>query len=375
MSTFFLLNMMDFWLAGALSLSGALLIVSTRQFHLALTSRGHAGLEVQSAHHMPTPRVGGIALILGLLGAATHSAGEAAHLLVLLLVSCIPVFGAGLMEDINLGASPRARLFAAATSSALMIALTGQHISVIGVPGADALMRLWPVGVLFTVFATSGVSHAFNLVDGLNGLSMGIGIIAMIALGVIALGMGDTVIATLAAALAFSIVGVFVVNYPFGRLFLGDGGAYTMGHLIAWIAVLLMARNPQVSPWAVLMASFWPVMDTGAAILRRRINKTPTSAPDRMHFHHIVMRLILAISPRMDKRLLVANSMATAIMAPLFMVPPVLAVLTAQSNALAIFAFLCCAVMYVVVRFGLIKSFRFFRRQVLGLRDASLAPR
>ncbi len=375
MSTFFLLNMMDFWFAGALSLSGALLIVSTRQFHLALTSRGHAGLEVQSAHHMPTPRVGGIALMLGLLGAATHATGEVAHLLILLLVSCIPVFGAGLMEDINLGASPRARLFAAATSSALMIALTGKHISTVGVPGADALVGLWPVGVLFTVFATSGVSHGFNLIDGLNGLSMGIGIIAMIALGVIALNLGDTVVATLAAAMAFSIVGVFVVNYPFGRLFLGDGGAYTMGHLIAWIAVLLMARNPQVSPWAVLMASFWPVMDTGAAILRRRINKTPASAPDRMHFHHIVMRLILAISPRMDKRLLVANSLATALMAPLCMVPAVFAVLTTTNNALAFFSFLCCAAMYVAVRFRLIKSFRFVRRRVHGLRDATLAPR
>ena len=372
MSQLFFLNAVEFWAAGVLSLLVSIVIVLTRHLHLARTSRGHAGLEVQSVHSAPTPRVGGVALMLGLLAAALHATGDSALYLWIILLSCIPVFGAGLMEDINIGASPRTRLFAAMTSGALMIAMTGQRITSVGIPGLDDIMSYWPVAVMFTVFATAGVSHAFNLVDGLNGLAMGIGVVAATALGIIAVGMGDMVMATVSAALVLCIAGVLVVNYPFGRLFLGDAGAYTLGHLIAWIAVLLMARHPELSPWAVLMAAFWPVMDTGAAVLRRLINRTPTSAPDRMHFHHVVMRLILPqAGPR--KRLIVANSLATALMLPLFMAPGILAILTATNNPLAFLAFSFCVVMYVSVRFGLVKSFRAIKRRLTFLRQA-LSP-
>lgn len=372
MSRLFFLSAVEFWAAGMLSLLVSLVIVLTRRMHLSRTARGHAGLEIQSAHSTPTPRIGGVALVVGLLAAASVSLGEPSTYLWIILLSCAPVFTAGLLEDINIGASPRTRLFAAMASSAVMIALTGERISSVGIPGLDDVISYWPVGVVFTLFATAGVSHAFNLVDGLNGLAMGIGVVAACALGIIAVGMGDTVVATIAAALVLCVAGVLVVNYPLGRLFLGDAGAYTLGYLIAWIAVLLMARNPEVSPWAVLMAAFWPVMDTGAAVLRRIINRTPASAPDRMHFHHVVMRLLLGHCTS-EKHLIVANSLATALMVPLFMAPAIFAVLTATNNMLAVLAFSFCVVMYVSVHFGLVKSFRGIKRRLIALRQV-LSP-
>ncbi|WP_165937606.1 MraY family glycosyltransferase [Antarcticimicrobium sediminis] len=372
MSRLFFQSVAEFWGAGALSLLASVVIVSTRDLHLSRTSRGHAKLEVQSVHTAPTPRVGGIALMFGMLAAAVLAPPESSRYLWMLLCSCIPVFSAGLMEDLNVGASPRTRLFAAMASSALMILLTGYHIPTLGIPALDGIMRYWPVGVLFTVFATAGVSHAFNLVDGLNGLAMSIGIVAACALGMIAVNMGDQLTATIAAALVLCVAGVLVLNYPLGRLFLGDAGAYTLGHLIAWIAVLLMARNPEVSPWAVLMAAFWPVMDTGAAVLRRLINRTPASAPDRMHFHHVVMRVIRANLPA-GQRLVVANSLATAVMVPLFVAPGIIAVLTATNNLWAFLAFSLYVLVYISVRGGLVRSFRAINRRLTILRHA-LAP-
>ncbi|MGD9863677.1 MAG: glycosyltransferase [Pseudodonghicola sp.] len=367
MSHLFFLSAIDFWGAGVLSLFSSLAIVQTRRLHLPKTSRGHAGLEVQSAHIAPTPRVGGIALMLGLCFATIHAPGEAGVCLTYLFLSCLPVFAAGLMEDLNIGASPRLRLGAAMLSGVLVIAMTGYRIPAVGVPGVDQLIAFWPVGVLFTVVATAGLSHAFNLVDGLNGLSMGIGIVAAVALGVMAVGMGDTMTATIAAGVVFSVAGVLVVNYPFGRLFLGDGGAYTMGHLVGWLAVLLMARNPGISAWAVLMTAFWPVMDTGAAVLRRRMKNMPASEPDRLHYHHVVMRIIMA-AVLTEKRMIVANSMATACMVPLFATPAVLAVLTATNDALALAAFALCVLLYLGTRIGLIRSFRAVKRRLVGVR-------
>lgn len=372
MSRVFFQSVTDFWGAGVLSLLASVVIVSTRELHLSRTSRGHAKLEIQSAHVAPTPRIGGIALMFGMLTAAALAPSKPSVYLWMLLCSCIPVFSTGLMEDFSIGASPRTRLFAAMISSALMIMMTGYHITSVGIPILEGVVSYWPVGVMFTVFATAGVSHAFNLVDGLNGLAMSIGIVAACALGIIALNMGDQMTATIAAALVLCVAGVLVLNYPLGRLFLGDAGAYTLGHLIAWVAVLLMARNPEVSPWAVLMAAFWPVMDTGAAVLRRIINRTPTSAPDRMHFHHVVMRVIRANLPA-GQSLVVANSLATAVMVPFFVAPGVVAVLTATNNLWAFLAFFFFVLVYISVRVGLVRSFRRIKRRLTVVRRA-LAP-
>ncbi|GAA6201244.1 glycosyltransferase [Aquicoccus sp. SU-CL01552] len=357
-----------FMAAGLLSLGVSLAIVQTRGLHLGRTARGHAGEEIQSTHARPTPRIGGLALMLGLLLSVALSSGEVRDLLLLANFACLPVFLAGMMEDLNFGASPRIRLMAAMLSSAMMILLSGYRISAVGVPGIDNLVALAPVGIAFTVFATAGVSHAYNLVDGLNGLSMGIAVVSATALGVIAASVGDSVLVSIAAAFILCVLGVFVVNYPFGWLFLGDGGAYTIGHLIAWLAVMLMARNPEVSPWAVLLTAFWPVMDTFAAILRRWINRTPTDAPDRMHFHHVMMRLILANFP-VQHRLVVANSLATALMFPLFVTPAVLAVLTAQNNLLGFLSFVVCIIGYVGFRLALVRRFRAVRRRLMRLKS------
>ena len=60
-----------------------------------------------------------------------------------------------------------------------------------------------------------------------------------------------------------------VLNYPLGKIFLGDGGAYALGHLLVWSAILLVNRASEISPFAILLIFFWPVADTGLAIWRR----------------------------------------------------------------------------------------------------------
>ena len=128
MSETFFSYVLAFWPAGAASLLTAIAIVLTRDLHLGQTSRGHAGLEVQSAHIAPTPRIGGIALMVGALAAACLAPTDAAPLLWLVILTSVPVFGAGLLEDLNIGASPRTRLLAAAASSVLMILMSGKSM-------------------------------------------------------------------------------------------------------------------------------------------------------------------------------------------------------------------------------------------------------
>ena len=116
------------------------------------------------------------------------------------------------------------------------------------------------------------------------------------------------------------LLGFFVFNFPLGAIFLGDAGAYGLGHILSWLAISLMIRVPEVTPWAVLLIFFWPIADTFFAIYRRRIAGRPTDQPDRLHFHQLVMRALeITLTGRKLRRL--TNPMSTVVMMPLFTAP------------------------------------------------------
>lgn len=346
----------NFFLATLLSLVASILIVVTKRAHIGYTAKGHAGLEIQSSHLLPTPRIGGIALAAGLFLALQLTENETNILLMCTMVSAIPVFLAGLTEDIGIGASPRKRLLAAMVSSLFMILLTGYSINSGVAPGLDYLLSFAPVAGLFTIFATGAVCHAFNLIDGMNGLAILISILATAAIGAIAVGAGDLPIAMMAAAIGASALGVLLLNYPFGKLFLGDAGAYSLGFFIAWTGVLLMARNPDVSRWSVLLAVFWPFIDTTAAVARRIVKKVPIGAPDKMHFHHVIKRVLDA--KLRSAGTVASNPLTTLVMLPLVALPPVLGVVSAQNAALSFLCLLSCIATYFATKIFIIRNFR-----------------
>jgi UDP-N-acetylmuramyl pentapeptide phosphotransferase/UDP-N-acetylglucosamine-1-phosphate transferase len=83
-------------------------------------------------------------------------------------------------------------------------------------------------------------------------------------------------------------LGFFWVNWPLGKIFLGDGGSYFIGFSLAWLAVLLIERNPTVSPFAALLICVHPVTEVLFSIYRRRIKQMHPGHPDRLHFHSLV---------------------------------------------------------------------------------------
>ena len=89
-----------------------------------------------------------------------------------------------------------------------------------------------------------------------------------------------------------AVLGFMILNFPFGKIFLGDAGAYVLGHLLVWTSILLIKYQPSVSPFAVLLVFFWPIADTGLAIWRRLKLGNPTDRPDRLHFHQLTMRYL-----------------------------------------------------------------------------------
>lgn len=267
---------------------------------LILTTRWHGWLSldhdtqgVQKLHELPVPRIGGLAIAAGLLagGLGLMVLGSQGGKTTLLLMACaLPAFGAGLIEDLTKRVSVRNRLLASFASGALAIWVLGAQLTQLHTPGLDLVMTVAPLAMLFTCFAVGGVTNAVNIIDGLNGLASGSVMIMLGGLGAIAWMEGDAKVMHLCLVGMAAIGGFMLLNYPFGRIFLGDGGAYLAGFWLAECAVLLLARNPKVSTWGVLLVCFYPVWETAFSMYRRNVvHKVSSGEPDRKHLHHLML--------------------------------------------------------------------------------------
>lgn len=276
----------------AASFITCLLIILTQRWHGKL-SLDHDLNGVQKIHETPVPRIGGLGVVAGLVLAGLFSyqlGGETYETAGKLLMCAIPVLGAGLLEDVTKRVGVRTRLFAAFISGALAYWALGAKLTDVDTPGLDYLIDFSLVSFAFTCFAVGGLTNAINIIDGLNGLASGSVVIMLGGLATIAWMQGDTLVMKLCLWGIAAAVGFLFFNYPFGRIFLGDGGAYLAGFWLAECAVILLYRNPQVSTWAVLLTVVYPVWETIYSMLRRRARRHKSGAPDQTHLHHLLYK-------------------------------------------------------------------------------------
>ncbi len=278
------------------SLIITLLVVRYAHLHAHFTA-DYDLKAVQKFHAMPVPRVGGVGVILGIVcGLLTRLFLEpkVADFGFLVIVAAIPAFAAGLMEDLTKGVRAIKRLFATALSAAVGGVVLGGWLTRLDIPGIDYLMTFGVISVLVTCFAVAGVANAFNLIDGYNGLAGMVAVIILLGLAYVANQVGDRSIMIAAYIVVGSILGFLVWNYPRGLIFLGDGGAYLIGFMVAELSLLLVVRNPQVSPWFPFLLTFYPIFETVFTIFRRVfIAKTHPGLPDAAHLHQLIYQRVV----------------------------------------------------------------------------------
>ena len=329
-----------------IAFSVALIIASlTPQLHKILHRRNDS-IAVQSAHSNPTLRLGGLACFLAMVF-GSFSADISAPILLKFIIAGAPLFIIGLLEDFGIHMSPKKRMGAIALSVVSAIYIFNISITQVGVPGLDVLLSFHVIAVLFTIFAVSGVVNAFNLIDGLNGLASFTAATVALSLSVISIDMGYADLQHVSILVMLTSAGFFAVNYPFGRLFLGDAGAYFLGFVLVCIALLVYHRQPEISAFAILLIFFWPVADTCLAIWRRTMLSTPHDRPDRLHFHQLVMRFLeIRVFGRNTRER--SNPVATLILMPLIVAPQIAGVVLIDDHASAILAVFAFAALFVM---------------------------
>ncbi|MFG6447191.1 glycosyltransferase [Roseateles sp. BYS180W] len=288
------------------------------------SSRSHGHLSAdhdlsgpQKFHARPVPRIGGVGIFVGVLvcaGLLLWRHHPHAQIGLMLLACSVPAFAAGLIEDFTKRVSPGKRLLATAVSALLAAWWMGALITRTDIPGMDWVVGTTLGATLITVFVVSGVANSINIIDGFNGLSSMCVCLMLLAMAYVAFVVGDTALALWALIAVGAVLGFFVWNFPGGMIFLGDGGAYFLGFFLGEIGVLLLSRNPEVSPLFPLMVCIYPVFETMFSIYRRRyIRSAPPGEPDGIHLHSLIYRRLMrwAIGAQ-DARLLTRRNSMTA---------------------------------------------------------------
>ena len=258
----------------------------------------------QRFHFGDVPRLGGAAVLLGMvaswaLGMVQAWQGDPASLglggwVGAWLLVLLPSAAGGIAEDMTQRLTVRYRLAFTAASGVLAVALLGLAVPRLDLPWLDMLLANVPwIGFAIALLAVAGLPHAFNIIDGYNGLAGMVALIVCLALAHVALQVGDRALAALLVSTAAATAGFLVWNYPRGMLFAGDGGAYVWGVVIALASVSLVQRNVLVSPWFPLLLLIYPVWETIFSIYRKLVRGVSPGVADALHFHQLIYRRIV----------------------------------------------------------------------------------
>lgn len=278
------------------------LILTPRIRDLAI-SRGwlDQNQDARKIHKNPVPRLGGIAIYFGFtipvvlaLFLDTYSPIDLpiadTNAIIKILTVSTAMMAVGLLDDIwQLNAIKKVLL-----QIALIVALYywGFRISALSFTLLGEKLNMGMFSLPITILWFIGVINAFNLIDGLDGLAAGLGIIASVIMLVVSAVNGHPEIAILCVALGGSLLGFLRFNFYPATIFMGDSGSLFVGFLLAAIGIL--GAQKSTTAIIIFIPIFMlaiPIFDTLTTLVRRFLSGKPLFSPDKKHLHHRLLEL------------------------------------------------------------------------------------
>lgn len=238
-------------------------------------------------HTDSVPRAGGIGIMGGLLLLALVPFG------LKILPAAILALLSGIFEDFHNSLSAKFRLLLQIVAVSFAVVFTGAVVTYLGL----GITLPYAAGVIFSIFAIVGMMNAINMIDGFNGLASGVVLLILLSLGIVSYQHHDIEILSVIGITFGAVMGFFLLVFPKGKIFLGDGGAYLLGFMVAIIGIFLANKYDTVSPWYILAIFIYPVWEVIFSIIRKKSIGLSPMEPDRYHFHMLVHRQITKNNP------------------------------------------------------------------------------
>jgi UDP-GlcNAc:undecaprenyl-phosphate GlcNAc-1-phosphate transferase len=250
----------------------------------------------RSLHEAPTPRLGGLAILVGVLAAGLIWLPWDAETRSI-LVGAVLIATVGFLDDVyELGAAPKllgqtvaviVPVSAGVTVESFTFPFLGPldpgSVELIGLPGGGAI----DLGDVGTTIGIVAMINVINLIDGVDGLAAGVCVIAALTLTAIALSLDRNAAGVLAAIVAGASLGFLRHGFPPARTFMGDTGSNLLGYLLGVVAVQgALKTNAVIALFLPLIVLAVPILDTGFVVAKRLKYRRPIYKADTWHFHH-----------------------------------------------------------------------------------------
>ncbi|MGH4051867.1 MAG: glycosyltransferase family 4 protein [Clostridium sp.] len=238
-------------------------------------------------HIKPVPVMGGLAIYISfVVGVVLYNGILTTSQIGIIIGATIIVIG-GIIDDIK-DLRPKYKLLIQ-VAAAICLLLSGISIAIIANPFKVfyPYLNIGWINIPVTIIWIVGVTNAFNLIDGLDGLAAGVAFISCVTLMIVSLLNGRLEAAFLTAVLSGSILGFIPYNFNPASIFMGDTGSQLLGFLLAAISIEGAIKSATAFIIAVPVLAFGiPIYDTLFAMIRRKINGKSIMQADKGHLHH-----------------------------------------------------------------------------------------
>ena len=257
-----------------------------------------ASLDHRRVHQRAVPRLGGIAIFLSVVlsiaallfihNGTTESVRPEARAVLSVLGCGLLVLLLGVFDDVR-GANASVKLLSLASITVLFYVLGGR-IEGLSIPFVGQVSLNPIFGFALTLVWVVGITNAFNLIDGVDGLATGSALFSTIVLLTTSLIQGNTKVTIVALALSGALAGFLRYNFNPASIFLGDSGSLFVGFVLAALSVQGSEKASTAVAVAIPVLAFGlPVVDTGVTIVRRLLSGKPLFEGDREHIHHMLL--------------------------------------------------------------------------------------
>lgn len=318
-------------------------------FILSVNHIGKGGLKaykgLQKIHESQTSRLGGLAMITSLFLFYSFSGWDNSPMMLQVFIFFLPVLLATIPEDLHITTSPMYRLIAMAVSAILFFTLVEIDLPVIDIPFMQSILTFPGVLPLFYIMATMLLMNGCNFIDGTNGLLLFYAVVSFTALGVIVAqyGVDSTDILVGIIPLILVLLTTLAFNYPLGKIFLGDIGAYWIGWSLALAVILVYGSHPDLATWSAPLLVFYPAIEVIFSFVRKIFQNKSPFQPDREHLH---LKVYFLLQKSLQSKRKTANNLVMPCLTFFWLGPPMVAIAVHKHPHLAIFSLMVFVLLY-----------------------------
>lgn len=230
-----------------------------------------------------------------------------------LTLSFLPLFFMGIYEDLFNNSKPIFRIMMMILSFAIFILIYNPSFPLINIPYLEYAFQNYYFCLFFFLLCLLVLINGLNLIDGVNGLMSINSLLQLIIIYFLSLYSGNELISNISIFFIIPLIAFIILNFPLGKIFMGDTGAYFYGFLITFMTLHLFSYDNNLITWHAVLILLYPLLEICFTLIRRLKNKKKISSPDNLHLHSLIFSFFK--NEHGNKRL--ANNLAFISLIPL----------------------------------------------------------